>query len=95
MTHIRFNRPRVEHLYAAPELAVLAVLEAAVDVALVALIAAHPDDDDDLDDDPIPQERRAARALIDAARDVASAVNRYRLALILARDRDRNDLLPF
>jgi hypothetical protein len=85
------SRPSVLDLYAAPELAVLAVLEAGVDVALVALIAAHPDDDDD----PVPPERRAARQLIEAARDLASAVNRYRLALARARDRERDELLPF
>lgn len=86
------SRPSVLDLYAAPELAILAVLEAGVDVALVALIAAHPDDDDD---DPIPPERRAARHVIEAARDLASAVNRYRLALACARDRERDELLPF
>lgn len=88
----RASRPSVLDLYAAPELAVLAVLEAGVDVALVALIAAHPDDDDD---DAIPPERRAARQLIEMARDLASAVNRYRLALARARDRERDELLPF
>lgn len=88
------HRPAVDELYAAPELAVLAVLETTVDVALVALVAAHPDDFYD-DDAPCPPERRAARALVEAARDVASAVNRYRLALVCARDRERDELLPF
>lgn len=89
--HLHPSRPSVLDLYAAAELAILAVLEAGVDVALVALIAAHPDDDDD----PIPPERRAARHVIEAARDLASAVNRYRLALARARDRERDELLPF
>ena len=85
------HRPSVDELYAAPELAVLAVLETTVDVALVALVAAHPDDFYE----PCPPERRAARALVEAARNVASAVNRYRLALVCARDRERDELLPF
>lgn len=88
------HRPSVDELYVSPELAVLAVLETSVDVALVALVAAHPDDFYD-DDAPCPPERRAARALVDAARNVASAVNRYRLALVCARDRERDELLPF
>lgn len=89
---LRLSCPRVDDLHAAPELAVLAVLEAAVDVTLIALVAADPDDDGD--GAPTP-ERRAARALADAARNVASAVNRYRLALALARERRRDDLMPF
>jgi hypothetical protein len=89
---MRLRRPRVEDLYAAPELAVLAVLEAAVDVSLVALVAAHPDDHE-LEDDPPQPERVAARALVVAVRVVGEAVNRYRLALSRARDRDH--LMPF
>ncbi len=83
---IRLSSPRVDDLYAAPE---LAILEAAVDVSLIALLAADPDDEGD--DHPPPQ-RRAARALADAARNVDAAVNRYRLALALAKEpRDRAD----
>ena len=93
MTRLRFSRPRLDDLYSAPELATLAVLEAAADVAVVALLAAHPDDDG-LDDHPAA-DVLAARALVDAARDVATSVNRYRLALVLARERARDDLLPF
>ena len=89
---MRLRRPRVEDLYAAPELAVLAVLEAAVDVSFVALVAAHPDDHEP-EDDPPPPERVAARALIVAVRNVTDAVNKYRLALTRARHRDR--LMPF
>jgi len=89
---MRFRRPRVEDLYVAPELAILAVLEASVDVALVALVAAHPDDHE-LEDDPPAPEKLAARALVAAIRDVADAVNRYRLAT--SRGRDRDNLMPF
>jgi hypothetical protein len=89
---LRFRTPRRDDLYAAPELASLAILEAAAAVAVAALLAVHPDDHD-LHDDPLPPDRRAAWALADAARDLGSAINRYRLALVLARERD--DILPF
>ena len=59
--------PTVVDLYASPELGVLSVLDAAVDVALVALVAAHPDDGPDAEHVTI--ERRAARALVDAGVD--------------------------
>jgi hypothetical protein len=90
---LRFSRPRLDDLYSAPELAALAVLEAAADVAVLAVLAAHPDDDE-LDDDSHP-DQRAARVLVDAARDVAACVNRYRLALVVSRQHRRDDLLPF
>ena len=90
----RFRTPRRDDLYAAPELASVAVLEAAAAVAVAALLAAHPNDHE-LHDDPLPPERRAAWALADAARDVAAAIHRYRLALVLAREREHDDLLPF
>jgi len=85
--------PTVVDLYASPELGVLAVLEAAVDVALVALVAAPPDDGPDAEHVTI--ERRAARALVDAAHEIATALDRYRLALARARERERDGLLPF
>lgn len=91
---MRFRRPRVEDVYAAPELATLAVLEAALDVSLIALVAAHPDDHE-LEDDPPPSERVAARALVEAVHNVAAAVHRYRLALTLERARERDRLMPF
>ncbi len=87
------HAPRIDDLLAAPELAVLAVLEAAVDVTLLALLAADPLDEGH---EIAPPERHAARSLADAARHVAAAVARYRLALALARQRDRDDdALPF
>jgi hypothetical protein len=89
---LQSSYPRIDDLLAAPQLAVLALLEAAADVTLVALVAADPDD---YGDEHAAPERLAARALADAARDVVSAVNRYRLALAIAAERDRDDLLPF
>lgn len=87
----RWSRPRVDDLYSAPELAVLAVLEIAVDVTLVAILAAYPEEDADADDDA--PERDAASHLEHAARELLRAIHRYRLALVIARQRDR--LLPF
>jgi hypothetical protein len=86
------TRPSVQQLWVAPELAALAVLEVAADTAVLALAAVHPElhDLDDLDDYP---DLRAALDLIDTARAVAGCINRYRLALVLAQERD--DLLPF
>ncbi len=89
---LRLTAPRVDDLFAAPE---LAVLEATVDVTLIALVAADPDDDGLDRDEPTPPERRASRALADAARNVAAAINRYRLALLLADERERRHLPPF
>lgn len=79
-------------LFASPELAPLSMLEAAAEIARLALLAAHPCEPDS--DDP-PLEGRAASAVIDAADDLATAIHRYRLALARARDHDRDDLLPF
>jgi hypothetical protein len=87
------RRPTVVDLYASPELGVLAVLESAVDVALLALVAAHPEDEADAED--VPLERRAARNLVSAAGDLETALHRYRLALVRARERDRDEQLPF
>ena len=84
---IRLSSPRVDDLYAAPELAVLAVLEAALEVSLIALLAADPDDDGNEHPTPL---RRAARALADAARILDAAINRYRLALALAKENHAN-----
>ena len=80
-----------EQLAAAPELAVLAVLEVALRTAILALVAAWPELND-LDDDPL-DEPRAALELVERARDLGAAVNRYRLALATAHG--RQDDLPF
>lgn len=75
-------------LFDSPELAVIAVVDAAVEVCLVALIVAHPDTENDADE--LPLERRAARGLVTALYDVSHAINRYRLALERAKERDRD-----
>jgi len=85
----------VVDLFASPELAALSVLEAAAEIARLALVAAYPDVPEG---DP-PLERRAACAVIDAAANLITEVDRYRLVLARARDRDRDrdrdDLSPF
>ena len=86
------TRPSVQQLGAAPELAALAVLEVAADTTVLALAAVYPETHDLDDHDDYP-ELRAALDLIDTARAVAACINRYRLALLVAQERD--DLLPF
>lgn len=90
---LAIHLPRVDDLYAAPELAVLALLEASVHVAILALGAAHPEMQDLDDYDKEPHELRAAVAILDAARILGENINRYRLAIVLASRRD--ELLPF
>ena len=82
----------MEQLAAAPELAILAVLEAALDVTILALAAAWPELQE-LDLDSSYDEARAAFDVIERARTLAAAVNRYRLALATADRRDHD--LPF
>lgn len=84
--------PRCDELRTHPELASLAVLETAADVAILSLGAVYPELAVlDIDDSP---ELRAALDIIDLARAIASAVKRYRLELLEAHERD-DDLLPF
>ena len=81
----------------APELAVLDVLQHAVHVARVALIAQHPHLLGDergqmhLDGDPIAQ---SAAEIIDRAFDLSVALQRYRRAIANATDL-RDDHFPF
>lgn len=87
MTHLS-----MEQLGIAPELATLALLEAAANTAALALIAVFPEIQD-LDDDDDGAELRAALDVIDKARAVALSVKRYRRALLLAQE--RHDPPPF
>jgi hypothetical protein len=89
-----FLLPRVEHLAAEPQLASLAVLETAANIAILALGAEYPElacRDVDLRG---PPEIRAAVDLVELARDLDAAIARYRRALVVARERE-TDLLPF
>ena len=79
-----------EKLMAAPELASLAVLDAALDAAVLALAAAWPElQTGDIDHD----QPRAALDVIDHARALSAALRLYRRALARA-DRCEADL-PF
>jgi len=86
------KRPTYEQLLAAPELASLAVLEAVLEITGVALAAAWPELHD-LDLACEHDEPRAALEVLQRASDLIAAINRYRLALVRARDRQYD--LPF
>jgi hypothetical protein len=81
-----------EQLLGAPEMAALALLDAALDVVAVALGAAWPQlhDRDLVREHP---ECRVALNILHRAADLAAAVRRYRLALAEADDRQHD--LPF
>lgn len=90
-------RPRCEDLCAEPQLAILAVLEAASDIAILALGAHYPElacRDADLRK---PPELRAALELVEIASALDRALARYRRALrdARAREEQEDDLLPF
>lgn len=91
-----FVLPRAQHLSAEPQLASLAVLEAAANVAILALVAEYPELADDVDERE-PLELCAAVDLIELARAVDGGIARYRLALATRhqREREEDDLLPF
>lgn len=82
----------IEQLWAAPELACLAVLDAAIDMAILAIAAVHPELQDNDRAEPTAA-LRAATLVIEDARALGAAITRYRL--VLRRDRDRSDDLPF
>lgn len=90
------SRPSAGELFSAPELAVLGVIEVSIDMLIVALTAAHPEPGERHENGgAFDAERRAGRALIGAARELASAIRRYRTELAYALERERDDILPF
>lgn len=92
-----FLLPPGDHLCAEPQLATLVVLEAAANVAILALAAEYPELAF-LDADPHdPFELRAVADLIARARDVDAAIGRYRRDLAERHqcERDEDELLPF
>lgn len=85
----------VEQLWVAPELAALAVLDAAIDAAALAIGAVYPEMADH-DPDDLTDSLRAATVVLEDARTLATSLARYRL--ILRRTRrgpDRADVGPF
>jgi hypothetical protein len=69
-------------LAAAPELAVLALLDSALAICTSALRAEHPTLDHDLRPDPEPPSLREARRLLAAAHCFRCTVDRYRNTVI-------------
>ncbi len=86
------NPPNCDNLLGAPELGVLHVLEAALDIAILALAAAHPELRDDVQYVTVPV-AEAALDVIDCARALGILVERYRLALVLPQEHSAD--LPF
>lgn len=89
------SRTTVDQLQIAPELAVLDVLDAALNAAIVALVAANlelqsPDDSDK--NPPPPQSVRIADRMIERARTLGAEIYRYRLALVLEEERKYRDV---
>lgn len=89
----RITLPRCDDLHADPQLAVLAVLEAATDVTVPVLGAMYPEIGTlELSDDRVPELDAAVR-VIELARALATTIRLYKRAL---RDSKRRDeLLPF
>ena len=92
-----FLLPRVEHLSAEPQLASLAILETAANVAILALAAEYPElasDDVDLRE---PPELGPAVDIIELALAVDRTIARYRCAVAerYEREREEDELLPF
>ncbi len=86
------TRPTCQQLARAPELASLALLEAVLDVASLALAAAWPELHE-IEMAREHEEPRAALEILQLAGDLTAAVDRYRLVLAGA-DARRHDL-PF
>ena len=84
--------PTIEQLWVAPELACLAVLDAAIDASILAIGSVYPEMQDQ---DPADQTAalRAATVVLEDARTLAASVARYRL--ILRRPTDRAEDNPF
>ena len=86
--------PRVEQLSVEPQLASLAVLEAAANVAILALAAEHPELGGDDEVQRHDDELRAALDLVELARAIGITIMRYRRALA-ERQRSEQQRLPF
>ena len=84
----RHRLPIVDEIAAAPELAVLGTIEAAIDIALVALGAAHPElqpTTDHRDAVTTPAAAAADRVIV-TAQALAAAIVDYRLTVLAPCD---------
>lgn len=77
-----------------PQLGCLDLLAHATEVAIVALCAAHPGVERQLDDDALPGDQLADR-IIDRAMTLLEAVDRYRLLIHDPRSLDDPDINVF
>jgi len=75
--------PPVAHLGMAPELAALALLEAALEIANAALLAAQPELQRPEDFEPSTDSAEVASRLIEQSLALRGTINRYRIALVL------------
>ncbi len=96
MTRRRRSRPWLptpDELAITPELAILGSIEAAIDLAIVALVAAQPElwPTDDGHDAVTSPAALGADAVIAAAQSLATAIAHYRVTL----RRPDHDELPF
>ena len=85
--------PQADDLHAAPELAVLALLEVNAHLAVLALGVAYPEIQA-LNEFDQPHELREALAIMDAASAIIAAIKRYTIALVLAQH-EHHDRMPF
>jgi hypothetical protein len=85
--------PPVAALGFAPELAALALLEAALDVACAALVAAQPELLRPPHFEPSTDAAPIAATLIQQARALSANVHRYRIALVV--DPGPDGTIPF
>jgi hypothetical protein len=84
--------PSVDELSRAPQRAALTLLEASADLTVLALAAAYPELHDAGRGEQ-PHELRAVLDVIDGARELAAAINRYQIALL--RVEKTEQALPF
>ncbi len=87
------TRLTTDQLGLAPELAILTVLEAAADTAVLALTAIYPELQYFHDPCDYSATTLAARAVIDHARATRGALTRYRKAMLRLRQDDQR--MPF
>jgi hypothetical protein len=88
-----FERLSTEDLLSAPELASLALLEAALGVAILAVAAACPDLNDPDVEFLVDEPAQAAFDVVERARVLGASLNRYRLAVVAAQQREVD--MPF
>jgi hypothetical protein len=92
---VTVTAPPIEQLGVAPELALLAILEVALETTVNALLPAQPEllAEGDHEGRSLPTPALVARGTISRCLDLAASINRYRLALSI--EQPDNEPLPF